>query len=863
MSVSRICYFLILSVMCCHVALAQSDRQLSVILKNGAIFPPGRWIPASLVAKNASSADVDGRITTELQTATGAYELAYPLKVPARSIVEAEMMVNLREPARLLKPTDKQQPVATFFWRSADNAEVAREPVYAAADSQGVGNQTDATGISGVQVVHLTANYVDDEMADPSDLPTILGENSAFRYSQTSMQPSRMSRRSIALDASRIIVLEQSAVNLLDPAQREAILQHIRGGATLLVIATDASIAGTWIGGYLPMDIVGERESAVIESQQYGVVALRQAVLHRVSQARADATVTLSTTENTLAAYRNVGFGRVAMMGLPVNSIQQTDQIATTIWSDLIGVNRPAFHDPSANRTNDISQDGQQDQPLIGMLPSVVGATAPPWKTAALISLIYTGAVAVVLLVIGAKYRPLAIVGCVGGGVLLAGAVLGMNSIKSIDQPLMLARLTVVDIDKHAVRRNEIATFFGQQRDADIDFSVPANALPTALVTAGSTPPTLRMYPFSIKGVSSSTGTYSSVWNIQSQSQVDQPNQVTLSFGPDGAKLNVDPNTASTFAAARLLYGASVFPLGDLQSGTQVISIPSRNNVGEWSDSGKMIADEQSKLQTEILIRAETRRDPTAGLLRRSGEPKLVGFASQIESQIKVDEPVDQRGQTLVRSTVSIQASPVGSEVRIDPGFTQIRKEASPSLPYRELGDYWSDSTPGGPWLLAIAAPLEIGRLNPKQLTLDLNLQAAGYDFVVQRGQVSGGKAREMPNGETILKWENQDGQKRATVDLTPNDIDANGWVWIRISAVQLPASESLLGSLSGGQVTSVATWRILQFNATLQGTIAGAPQSAVKTWTNESETRRVPPATKTPEKPVKKPPSKPAAKPK
>ena len=823
---ARIC---VLLAVLCHagLAMAQYERQINATLQTGPIFPPGRWVPVTFNLRNDAVTPVAGSLSTDVQTPAGTYQLVRKINVPGRSTVRTSMLASFQAPETRAKPSDKALPIATFFWLGDDGTIVGREPIFAIADTGNIANKSEATGLPGVLVVQIFSSTPEGDLDDAFELTSALQVNSTYAFSMCSVAPERVMRRDIAFDACRLVIVDQEGLEQLDPAQREALLAHVNGGATLLVVAKDMGVGGSWIGPLLPMDIVGARESATLETSQFGNLKLRRVAPFNVCIARDGATVVASNAENTLAAYRDVGFGRIAMAAFPVSAIDPADAGNSPLWTQLIGTQRSAFHDPVALADSPEQASSRTDESLVGVLPSMVGATAPPWKTAAIISGIYTGLVALVLLVVGPARRPVAIVACVGCGILLAGGVIGLTALQSSDQPLMLARLGVVDLSGDTAKKREIITFFGQQRD-NISFTLADNALPRAMLASGAAPK-VGMFPFHVDGVASSTGNYASVWEIRSQSTGNEPLRASVAFGPEGAQLNVDSSRTNELLSPRLLSGGSVFPLSTLPTGKQSIPIAARNPSGDWSSADTLIAGEESKLRTEILTRVEAHRDPIQGLLRRSMDYKLVGFAGAGEpTGLTTTDAVDIRGQTLVRADVTLEPPAVGTVVRFDPGFTQIRRDFAVSLPYRPEGDTWSEASQGGPWLFAIAPPGGVAKIDPKQLILDLDVRATGYLFTLQRAQCAGGKVRENPAGETVLEWDNATGPKRAVIDLTPSDIDANGWVWIRMTAMPADRSGSLMAGFSE---QALSNWRLMRFDATLSGNVTGPPQPTITTW--------------------------------
>jgi hypothetical protein len=114
-----------------------------------------------------------------------------------------------------------------------------------------------------------------------------------------------------------------------------------------------------------------------------------------------------------------------------------------------------------------------------------------------------------------------------------------------------------------------------------------------------------------------------------------------------------------------------------------------------------------------------------------------------------------------------------------------------------------------------------------------------------------------------LLQWNDASGQKRTTVDLTPNDVDANGWVWIRIEARPADKSGSLLGSFSDG-TGALSTWRMMRFDPTLTGTVvASGPHPTQITWPVERPAAPQPAKKAEPKKPDPKKPEPKKADPK
>lgn len=833
-------------------ALAQNDGpQISTTLVTGPRYPAGRWIPLRMSIRNPTPETISGSVSLSMKTDAGPYELQRGVHVPANARVLSDLVASFPMPPAIKKKGEERRPITEILFHGSQGAVVAREPLYATADTESLADAPngDTPGIVALCVYSTDAG---GDIYEPTSLQTVFTEAAGYPVSAASIAPIALMRRGIAYDAARLVVVDQDALEQLDPAQREALMQHVRGGATLLVTGKLPTLSATWIGPLLPLDIVGTREIADIATDAYGTLKFARPAPVLETIARPGTTLVASAPFGPVAAYRAVGFGRVAMVSVPVNAVVNTEPQLSRMWGSLIGFSRPTFHEPQqfagASSDDPTPAAGAAapagtpgvDRSVYGVLRAMVGQTAPPWRTAAIVAGVYTVSVAGVMLLVGAKRRPAALLACVAGGVVLAGGVLGISQVNAGNDQMLVARYSTVDLSGGAARRNEYVAFFGQ-RDAKISFSLPDLALPRALVAAGKTAPRVKMFPFTVDRVSASTGNLASVWQVRSLDTNAPKLDATLAFDESGAKLSVDSGLSVPLETSRLVYGPNVFPVPEIQSGATSNAVGRVNPKGVWAGGDAIIADEQSKLRMDILSRSETPIASAGSLLvTRTPEMRLVGFADSEDSAVKLNEEVLRKTQTLVRTPVSIVPTPVGASVTIAPGFTQIRREGALSLPYADATGEWNESGQGGPWLVGIAAPQGVGRIDVKQLTLDLDVRSVGHDVTIRREQVRGGKVRENAQGEIVLQSKSS-GRQQATSEINADDMDANGWVWLLVEVRPPEASESMLGGIAdpGQQV-----WRFLRFDAGLRGVVVAPPQPVIQTW-QANENRDVRPAPK------------------
>lgn len=821
---------------CSSLVWGQDQKQLVASLKTGPIYPPGRWLAIQVECRNPTNRSISGQVVLPTGSLTsGGYEWVLPVNVPAQSRLRTEMLVKVLWQAKVARSGQKSEPLATLSWRSTEGAELARDFIQAVSDASSGLGEADSTGLPGVIVMYVSDRPVQNETDDPVDLTTLLTRNSRYKFTLKTDSVDRLSRRGLAWDAVRVVMIDQLALERMDPAQQRALLDHVASGASLVVIPEDSSIQASWIGPFLPMDLVGERESDVLESREFPPIRFTRTVRHFVGALRSQSTAVVSSSENTFGAYRPYGLGRIVMVVFPVSALSPNDSASFAIWSELLGISKSDLHDPERLLESISSSEIQPVSTgitLKDLLPRMVGAQAPSWKTAAIISLVYTGLVGVVIFFVGTRRRPLAIVFCAVGGILLAGVIVGLSMIRSTDQPVMMASIGVNDLADGASITRATTTFFGLVPSSGISMELSARSAVNPIFSAGRQSARIYMFPFEVNSIPASTGALGSVWEITSSESPSSAVGCELTWGSQGAFLSLKGLQSLHLESPRLLIGASVIPLGSIRAGDEAVPIGARNLPGDYSNATGMIVDDESKLRTEILMTVEARRDPIWGLMRRSLEPRLVGFDSKPDSDVKVSVPLQQISQTLVRVPVKIRACEVGQTVRVDPAFVQIRREAAVSLPYRTEADRWTEASQGGTWLVGLSSPQAMGLLKPERLRLDVDLRARGYRFVIQRGQIVQGKVLDRSTGEVVMEWDNTDTRQSRQIDLKPEDIDANGWIWLRITATPT-GEESVWGTLGGGPAT-LPNWQILRFDATLWGTVVATPQPIKTTWPTE-----------------------------
>ena len=807
-------------------AIGESSISASASLRTGPIFPPGRWISVDVRISNPTPNPINGDLIIQaVQTTTGVIDITRPVRVPGMSQVTVELLTPIPEPEVRRNQNAPAKPNLVMLFRGADKQVLVREPVMAISDAGEMSSKRDATGAPGVVMVQSR----DDNLTDPAfegfDLADELTSALPYRVSAANIDVSGLPRRVQSYDAARIVCVSPDVLLQLDPAQRDALLTHVRSGATLLLdrpeSALSASLSSSWFATYLPASPLMDRYTTALATPEFGELTLRTASVVFDLQPADDAVVVASTPTGAVAVYKNLGLGRVVITGWRVNALATTSAGYAPMWTSLLGTDRRAFHDPTLLAG---------ESPLVDVLPLMIGATAPPWRVAGGVVVGYVAVVAMLLMFSGTTRRPGAFAVSAILSVIVFGTLLGMGFSRTTTGPITLARLSVVDLAGDTERRSETLTFFGPQ-SGDLSLTLA----PGALATPGATrdTPVVSMFPLKIDGLSSSSGRIDDLIRVDStrttdtktdtktDAEIDAEIDAELRFTDQGAIVvpgSVDKNVEKKIGAmtgVSVLVGQSMMPLTDGGA-----TVGPRNPVGDFTAASGVVTSELDQLHGRILRLSQTR--PTQAIGNTPDEqPILIGFDSTpaVAPAAVASGPVVERAQTLYRIPLRVQRPAPNTTVRIDPGFLSIRREASPSLPYSPNTQQWSDSTQNGPWLIGIAAPEGLGKLRPKTLLLDINARlGSGYVMTLRRAQCDNGAVRENTTGPTI-DVPAQGGT--ITIELAATDIDTNGWVWLALSV--MPTAQF--------QTEVAGSWRMLSFNPTLIATTTDQSATHSNTW--------------------------------
>ena len=124
-----------------------------------------------------------------------------------------------------------------------------------------------------------------------------------------------------------------------------------------------------------------------------------------------------------------------------------------------------------------------------------------------------------------------------------------------------------------------------------------------------------------------------------------------------------------------------------------------------------------------------------------------------------------------------------------------MASDAGQGVFYDDVKREWTQSIQTGTWNIGFAAPREIGRLKPVRVVVSADLVAPGHTITLRRGQCAGGVNIENPDGAIVAEWKQVVGVRMVEVALDPDDVDAMGRLWLRMS-VEESSSDSSAGVL-------------------------------------------------------------------
>ncbi|CAN5597331.1 hypothetical protein BH10PLA1_BH10PLA1_05160 [soil metagenome] len=819
------------------------DIAFSVTLYSNAYYSPGRWQPVRIQISNRTKSPITGEAVMPFEGQNEKVSFHLPLTVPARSRLLTTSYIYvppMPEPAGNRKLVGGGQQLCVAEWRNQGGAMLVRCPVlgFPTTDNFVTNTTTSAEPIDGIRVdrafLFTLSDYSDLSAGEvrPGRDSAIYAEgfqtvdDSLLRNLDRSI--AEAPRDLLGYDSAALVAMDGSPGDL-DPAQQQALIDYMITGGTIVLSAplgpTDP--AETWLAPYLPARRIGKHYTSAVSGQfnnstrTYKTVAPLDVCEWAALPASGDVHVVMADKHYVHAAYRQVGLGRLVVTSFPLAGLDVKDRAVRELWSRLV-------LSPRGVPVENSGLASTQSQ----MLESMVGLKVPPWIVAAGIVCGYVALVLAIQLIARQGQRPLGFTVAIGLAILIAAGLLVFSLFRDHTIQLSMARIDVLDLD-HGGVRSEGASLLGPEGTAVALTASPGTSLRQA-PSADDKPLALTISPLSSRGAAVYPRRIERVWQSSGPVPASQVLHAAGQFNERGLSLTID-NTIGPVTGAVLVGQRGRFALPELATGTSTAdAIDGEKAGGIRLDTDQLrdrILNAALTPVASIAMRRSTIDDSIylAGWLNEAPPPLLQFAAGQA--------PAVQQSNALVRTLMEIQPSPIGSTVHISRAFTQMVGNGGALGPYDPVRREWIDAFSGQEFLIGFSYPSGAGKLKVTKAKLDLQAEAPQQTITVRRGQCTGGKAASNPAGPIVGQWKGLS-TTSTEFDVSPADMDANGWVWLLVT-VGSPAEQS--------------KWRIKDLALSYDGQIIGLPQAVVM-----PEPVARPPEPDVPSKPVaKKPPAK------
>lgn len=818
MSLARLS--LLLAILIPVAARGQMDQQVAVALPFGLVYPPDTWLPLDIACLNRSDRIADGSIHVVISRPP-TRTFVCPVRVAPNSRTRVRLLVSLPDVDAASARDATALQLGMVEWRGKDSEVLARSEFYARPDTLpklGAAKSNQAGQLTGRGLLLITDGDPDpttDELGVAHSLATIEQALGRPLFS-ASVTPDVAPADPQAYSGIHVVVLEQLDPELIPAAQREALIRFVHAGGTLLVAVTGerGNPTGSWLDPYLPVDVIGSRHATALPRDDGPPLKLKSLLPVSEAIARDDVKTILGDSTFCFAATRPLGLGQIAYLGFPPAGLVDPEQ-----WSSIA---RPLLNLTPLELQLARLENPSDNHP-ISVLSTMVGREAPPWGQAALVC------GGLLLVVIGTHFafrgagRPWAFVSVTLLSLVVSVALVGISAAKRGSANLAAAHLAVTELGLDGGgSRADWLTLFGADDPA---LTIAVDEPFAVLRNEGGNSVTLAQPPFSAPrgGARASGGT---VWVSRTDRPAPGMLDAVIRFTERGAALQVLRVDAPLDAPILLLNGRS-FPLPAIES-VSILPIGDANPPGQltvFSATGSEEAKLRSRL-AQFVSSIPSTIVPLAHEIRLV--PVLLAFERSPRSTLHPSvSPARWLSQSLLRLNLRVAPGEIGQTVRVPGAMMRLVTDAAPGLPVGEGRTIRASGT--GSWLVGFAAPPALGELEPGRAQLHLDAVTPLHRVTVRRGQVRDGLVQQNPAGQVVAELTQTIGNRR--VEFTPdaNDIDQNGWIWLRLDVSQ-PAEVS---------ETSRRDWEITTFDLTVEGRVVGTARPPVKTWRSPGQPNR------------------------
>jgi hypothetical protein len=229
-------------------------------------------VPVRVEFRNPADEPVRGFAEMAVKSDSGNVKIRLSQNIPGRARVD--LLGYAYFPSTGRKQEVQGAPQLTVVeWRQQDGSHVARGALFGRPL---IGSGVDAENVAGAGTLLLLWS----ERAEVAREDDRAHNSAAFAEMLTGMRAITQSLKAATVErrflpqklvgyaSARYVVIDGAEVEALDQAQRRALLAHIRSGGVLVISAPSADGAAdpssSWLGPFLPVQFVGDRELSEI-----------------------------------------------------------------------------------------------------------------------------------------------------------------------------------------------------------------------------------------------------------------------------------------------------------------------------------------------------------------------------------------------------------------------------------------------------------------------------------------------------------------------------------------------------------------------------------------------------------------------
>jgi hypothetical protein len=774
-------------------------------------YPPDTWVPVRIDYSNESNQAIDGYIELPVNAKGGTVRVRSDNRVPANSrvsdIVYAYFPLEIRQTAQQEK-TGLAPPVTVVQWFGNKGGEISRvemlaQPLGATRDAKGNWVEGSTSGPARLLLVANPSTSDDKLVQKVTEIITLreqLGGVVNYALGSPTVDVQSLPRQLVGYSACQGVIIDQASADELDEAQRQALMDYIRGGGVVVLASPMGKYeqTETWLAPWLPVKIVGQRETSALEVVGEKPLALIEP--SQVSEAiEGVGEVLLRGPDYVHAAYRSIGMGRLVFVSFPISALSPDDERSTKLWSDLLNL-----HVQGMDWRN--SALGVRQTKFIERM---VGKSVPPWKLAAIVVGAYLLIVLVVLGFWGGTRRPGAFAVVVVVAVAGSAGLVAYKAAASRHDRLNAAAIATMDMGPGGggVQQRTIA-FIGQ--NTTLDLKAANTDVSLRPVVSGDV--MLKMPPFEAPEASVFSDKIEQVWQVCGPIPSDLSVTATGQFGPDGLELTVENGLKHPLRSPVLVWGDRAFALGDVEGERAILKASTPNAPGDYTNT-TIFASDLAKLRGAMLSASLNPADTTFRI-QTGRKPILAGWLEEAPRLLQSPEGMPSKINTMVRVEVALKPTAAGTAVRIPAGFMELQRANAAGLPFDFIKNEWITSRTPGSWLLRFVPPAGIGKLQINSATISVSIDAPQYVVKLQRIARRDGKPALNPSGEMIAQWNQPVGQQTpVTFACRAEDADEEGGVWVQFTIEEA-------GGAGPGMSTS--GWLMKQIGMGVEGKVVG-----------------------------------------